>query len=178
VSASRQKRKRKRRQQGAAAEPKPTRAPGPEAMERGYARSRAKNEEARARLKPLRPGERPTAVTVGAVVAAVGAVAQLVALAVLYDPDESRKSIASVLGVVILGTVAVGMWRARYWAVLGMQTLLALTLILAGLGLVGATSVLAAIGLFAILVLSGALFWFLIKAMARIQMPERPGAKR
>jgi hypothetical protein len=61
--------------------------------------------------------------------------------------------------------------------VLGMQTLLALTLILAGLGLVGATSVLAAVGLVAILTGAGTLFWFLIKAMARIQMPERPGAR-
>jgi hypothetical protein len=26
------------------------------------------------------------------------------------------------------------------------------------------------------LVLAGTLFWFLIKAMARIQMPERPGS--
>ena len=32
--------------------------------------------------------------------------------------------------------------------------------------------------LLVILVAAGALFWFLIKAMARIQMPERPGAKR
>jgi hypothetical protein len=29
-----------------------------------------------------------------------------------------------------------------------------------------------------ILVLSGTLFWFLIKAMARLQMPERPGSQR
>jgi hypothetical protein len=29
-----------------------------------------------------------------------------------------------------------------------------------------------------ILLSSGTLFWFLIKAMARIQMPERPGSQR
>jgi hypothetical protein len=174
-SGSRQKRKRKRRQQGGARTKPP---PGEEAMERGYARSRAKDDEARARLKPLRKGERPTAVTVGAVVALVGAVAQIVALIIWYDPDESRKTVASVSGTLILLLVAVGMWRARYWAVLGMQTLLALTLILAGLGLVGATGVLPALGLLVILVGAGTLFWFLIKAMARIQMPERPGANR
>jgi hypothetical protein len=174
-SGSRQKRKRKRRRQDAA---RPKRPSGQEAMERGYSRSRAKDEEARARLKPLRPGERPKPVTVGAIVAALAALAQVVALAISYDPDEPRKIVASGFGIVILLLVAVGMWRARYWGVLGMQTLLALTLILAGLGLVGATSVLAALGLFLILVAAGALFWFLIKAMARIQMPERPGAKR
>jgi hypothetical protein len=174
-SGSRQKRKRKRRRQDAARTKRPS---GPEVMERGYARSRAKNEEARARLKPLRPGDRPTAVTVGAVVAAVAAVAQAIALAVSYDSGEPRKTVAAGFGIFILLLVAIGMWRARYWGVLGMQTLLALTLILAGLGLVGATGLLAAVGLFAILVASGTLFWFLIKAMARIQMPERPGAKR
>jgi hypothetical protein len=30
--------------------------------------------------------------------------------------------------------------------------------------------------LVAIVGAAGALFWFLVKAMARIQMPERPGA--
>jgi hypothetical protein len=174
-SGSRQKRKRKRRQQGAARAKRPS---GQEQMERGYARSRAKNDEARGRLKPLHRGERPTAVTVGAIVAAVAVVAQVVALIVAYDPDESRKTVASALGIFILILVAVGMWRARYWAVLGMQTLLALTLILAALGLVGATGLLPALGLLVILLGAGALFWFLIKAMARIQMPERPGAKR
>jgi hypothetical protein len=174
-SGSRQKRKRKRRRQDAVRTKRP---PGQEAMERGYSRSRAKDEEARARLKPLRPGERPKAVTVGAIVAAVAAVAQVVALAVSFDSHESRKAVASGFGIFILLLVAFGMWRARYWAVLGMQTLLALTLVLAGLGLVGATSILAALGLLLILAAAGALFWFLIKAMARIQMPERPGAKR
>ena len=174
-SGSRQKRKRKRRRQDAVRAKRP---PGQEAMERGYSRSRARDEEARARLKPLRPGERPTAVTVGAVVAGVAALAQVVALLVSYDPDEGRKAVAGGFGVLVLLLVAFGMWRARYWGVLGMQTLLALTLILAGLGLVGATSVLAAIGLLVILLAAGALFWFLIKAMARIQMPERPGSNR
>ncbi len=175
-SGSRQKRKRKRRRQDAARAKRPP--SGQEAMERGYSRSRAKDEEARARLKPLAPGERPTAVTVGAIVAAVAALAQVVALLVSYDSGDGRKAAAGVAGVVVLLLVAIGMWRARYWGVLGMQTLLALTLILAGLGLVGATSVLAALGLVLILAAAGALFWFLIKAMARIQMPERPGASR
>ena len=39
--------------------------------QRGYARSRAKDEAARAALKPLAPGERPTAITVGAIAAGV-----------------------------------------------------------------------------------------------------------
>ena len=70
------------------------------------------------------------------------------------------------------------MWRARYWAVLGMQTLLLLTILLAALALTGAGDVCAVVLLVVIVAAAGTLFWFLVKAMARIQMPERPGASR
>ena len=70
------------------------------------------------------------------------------------------------------------MWHARYWAVLGMQTLLALTLIASALGLVTASSAGGAVLLVAILAAAGTLFWFMVKAMARIQMPERPTRAR
>lgn len=144
-------------------------------MARGYARSRAKDEAARAALEPLKPGERPTAVTVGAVLAAAAALANAVALAFAYDPDKGQDTFATVIGTVLLVTIAVGMWRARYWAVLGMQTLLAITVILSSLALMTAADLRAAALATALIVGGGALFWFLIKAMARIQMPERPG---
>jgi hypothetical protein len=147
-----------------------------DAMVNRYARSRAKDDAARAALKPLDPGERPTAVTVGAVVAAIAAVANLVALIVGYDADEGQKTASTVLGTGILTVVAVGMWRARYWAVLGMQTLLALTIIIGSLALLTAVNVQAAVLMVVIVGSSGTLFWFLVKAMARIQMPPRPGA--
>jgi hypothetical protein len=142
-------------------------------MSRGYARAREKDEEARAALKPLAPGERPLAVTVGAVVALVGAVSNLVALAL--GPDNAGPLI---LGTIISGVVSFGMWRARYWAVLGMQTILGFTLVGASLAVVFANSVLHAAIAIVIVAAAGTLFWFLVKAMARIQMPERPGASR
>jgi hypothetical protein len=152
-------------------------------LPRGYARSRARDEAIRAGLRPLRPGERPTAVTVGAIVATVLAVANLVALAFGYNAGEDTLSpgsdvTGSILTTLVVGIVAYGMWRAKYWGVLGMQTLLALTLVMSSLGLVLAESLWAALLLFLILAGAGTLFWFLIKAMARIQMPERPGASR
>ena len=103
--------------------------------ERGYSRSQRRNEEARAALEPLAEGERPGAVTVGAVAAGVLAVANLVALIVGYDPGEGRKTASSLLGTAILLVVAVGMWNVRYWAVLGMQALLAVTMLLVVLAL-------------------------------------------
>ena len=48
--------------------------------------------------------------------------------------------------VALMGTMAYGMWRARYWAVLGFQALLVLVLVAASLGLVQATSWPQAIG--------------------------------
>ena len=70
------------------------------------------------------------------------------------------------------------MWKARYWAVLGMEALLALTVILATLALTGAGDVYAVLLIVVIVGSASTLFWFLVKAMARIQMPERPGASR
>ena len=178
--SSRKRRKQRRR----AAKPPAAATNGADAqpaaagMARGYARGRAKDEAARATLQPLAPGERPTAVTVGAILAAVAAIANLIALVAGYDADEPRKTFTTVAGLVLLVVVAVGMWRARYWAVLGMQTLLALTIILSSLALLTAVNVLAGLIAFLLVAGCGTLFWFLVKAMARIQMPKPPSADR
>jgi cation transport ATPase len=171
ADGKRASRKRRQRERAAAA------PAAPDAMQRGYARSREKNEAVRAQLKPLRPGERPLAVTVGAVVAAVLAVANVVALAFGYNADEGNLIAGSILVSGVLALVAYGMWRAKYWAVLGMQTLLAITLVFAALALLTAVNVWAAVLMVIIIALAGTLFWFLVKAMARIQMPPRPGSQ-
>jgi cation transport ATPase len=178
MSGKRTSRKRRKQRRAASAPPRP-----PAAEPSGYARSRVKDEEARAALEPLRPGERPTAVTVGAIVATLLALANLIALAFGYNAGEDTLSpgsdvTGSILTTLVVGIVAYGMWRAKYWGVLGMQTLLALTLVISSLALLFANSVWAALLLVLILAGAGALFWFLIKAMARIQMPERPSASR
>ena len=171
--------KRKRRK---ARSPRPAPATPAAARPSGYSRSRAKDEAARRALKPLVPGERPTAVTVGAVAAGLLAVANLVAVAFGWDggtdADAGQALAASLLVTAVVCVVAVGMWQAKYWAVLGMQTLLAITLVLCSLALLGATSVWAALVLVAMIAGAGTLFWFLVNDMARIQMPERPGASR
>ncbi|HEU0023373.1 MAG TPA: hypothetical protein VFQ12_01990 [Thermoleophilaceae bacterium] len=165
---------RKRRKRGARPAPVPIDVQG--TLERGYSRSRKRDEEARAALVPLAAGERPGAVTVAAIAAAVLAVANLVAMIADYDAGEGGKTVSTILGTVVLAIVAVGMWRVRYWAVLGMQALLAITMVLGALALLTAVSVGAALLALAIIAAAGTLFWFLVKAMARIQMPTRPGA--
>jgi hypothetical protein len=194
LAQSRKRRKQRQRAAQAPAEPAaapaepdgvPAAAPDPAAAPpaKRPSRSEAKNEAARAALRPLRPGERPTAVTVGAYVAGALALANVVAVVVGWDgaageDDRARALAGSILVSGLLFVVAWGMWKARYWAVLGMQTLLALTLIAASLGLVTASSAGGAILLVAIIAGAGALFWFMVKTMARIQMPERPSRAR
>ena len=51
-------------------------------------------------------------------------------------------------------------------------------MIATALGLVTVGNVGNAIVLVVILVAAGTLFWFMVKAMARIQMPERPSRAR
>jgi hypothetical protein len=177
------KRKSRGRRRPAAASPPAEPAEPREPAAGGYSRSRAKDEAARASLEPLADGERPTAVTVGAIVAALLAVANLIAVVAGWDgaageDDRARALAGSLLVAGLLFVVAWGMWHARYWAVLGMQTLLALTLIASALGLVTVSSAGGAILLVAILAAAGTLFWFMVKAMARIQMPERPTRAR
>jgi hypothetical protein len=178
LAQSRKRRKGRRR----AAE---ARRPPPAEEPRGYARGRAKDEAARAALKPLAPGERPTAVTVGAIVALLLAAANLVsvvAIAAGWDPpgggDSGQALALSLLGAGVMCLVAWGMWKARYWAVLGMQTVLGLALVFSALSLIGASTVVAMLVLVAIIAAAGTLFWFMVKAMARIQMPERPSRAR
>ena len=120
--------------------------------------------------------------TVGAIAAGLLALANLVAVILGWDggtdADAGQALAGSLLVTAVVCVVAVGMWRARYWAVLGMQTLLAITIVICSLALISATSIVAALILFVMLAGAGTLFWFLVKAMARIQMPERPGASR
>ena len=180
---------RKRRRAPEAASRPATEPPDNPALEptaepaRGYARSRERDEAARAALVPLRPGERPLAVTIGALAAAALALANLLALALGYNAAEdtlspNSKLTGSIVVTAVLALMAWGMWKARYWAVLGMQTLLALTIIFASLGLITSRTLWAAALLVIIVIAAGTLFWFLVKAMARIQMPERPGSQR
>ena len=93
------------------------------------------------------------------------------------DGIQQGEDKAPVLSVVasagLMSVMAYGLWRARYWAVLGFQTLLVLLLVAASLGLVQATTVGQAVGTTALIAGAGALFYFMIKAMARIQMPDR-----
>ena len=143
-------------------------------MRRSYARGEARNEAIRQSLEPLAPGERPGAVTVAAIVAVVLLVANVALWAAGVEVSGREPSAGSmVLQGVVLLVAAVGMWQAKYWAVLGFQALLGLSILLAALALMVASGVGEALFCLAIIGLGGWLFWKLVRALARLQMPER-----
>ena len=142
-------------------------------MSRGYARSRQRNEEARANLEPLGPGERPKAVTVAAVVAALLGIANVVLLITGGNLDDRARRNGAIAFAIVMLVAAVFMWRGKYWAVLGFQALLAISIVIAALALLFASNVEAVIRSVLIIVPAAVLFWYLIRAMARLQMPTR-----
>jgi hypothetical protein len=135
--------------------------------------SEVRNQRIRDELEPLAPGERPDSVTVAAIVAFVLAILNGVATA-LGETISKDATGSSIIFSIVLLVAAIGMWRAKYWAVLGFQALLGLQIItFTFAAMFGATSVLAAVGLAAGAILGGWLFWKLVRALARLQMPER-----
>lgn len=137
-------------------------------------RGEARDAAIRAQLEPLGPGERPGPVTVAAVVSLLLGLSNigLVIGGYKLKHDGGGPGGGIVFGVILL-VAAAGMWKARYWAVLGFQALLAFTALIGFLSLLVASNVLAAVLSIGVLAGSGVLFYKLIRAMARIQMPQR-----
>jgi len=159
---------RKRKRRGASPAPH-------QRMERGYARAEQRNREARESLEPLAEGERPLVVTVGAAVAGLVCVSILAGYLAGVKVEGDKPHLAQVLApALVMGLMAWGMWRARYWAVLGFQLLLVFLIFSAVLGLaVRAASLAQFAATLGLLAVSGTFFFFMVKAMARIQMPSR-----
>ena len=150
-----------------------------EAEERGVSRSELKNREAREKLEPLEKGERPGIVTVGAVISAAIAVSIVVAWLAgaevkVGNTDLSEKPNAFQVfpPAILFAVMAAGMWKARYWAVLGFEAIMAILMVGSFITLIAATDAFKAITSGAVLIAAGLLFWFTVKALARIQMPE------
>lgn len=155
---------------------------GTDRMRSGYAKAEEKNRAVRESLVPLAPGERPTAVTVGAILATVIAAILWIscAVAVITGAKVNGESVNVAQWVMLAAIVTLmawGMWRARYWAVLGFQMSLVLLIIAGVLGLVLATSLVQIVSTAILVAGLSVMFWFMVKAMARVQMPDRPSGR-
>ncbi|MDP1848245.1 MAG: hypothetical protein Q8K79_10685 [Solirubrobacteraceae bacterium] len=157
----------------------PASAPPPAAddkLSRGYARSRARDDEIRANLVPLAPGERPGVVTFAAVVAFVFAIANVATALTGNDISSATgdPSVATAVTTALLLVAGFGMLARQYWAVLGFETILGLQIVFFSLYLIGVQKWWHAIVPLVAIGLLGWLFWKLVSAMARLQMPKRP----
>jgi hypothetical protein len=144
-----------------------------DAMRRGYARGAERDAAIRATLTPLAPGEHPPALKAAIGVALALAVANVVAFAAGADVPGQGSTPAGLVFVALMLLAAWGMWRQRYWAVLGFAALMALICVVFSLLLLIASNVLAVVVCLGFAVSAGALFWKLIRVMARLQTPQR-----
>jgi len=165
--AGREKAKRERKRRRAHPRPNGDAGPAP-------APKPSKDDIVRERLMPLETGERPLVVTIGAVIATGLGLSTLVlfALGVEVQGSDARAPGTLVYAALMLA-MAAGMWLARYWAVLGFQTLLAFGIVIWSLLLIKAETLLGALLAVSVIAALGTMFWFLVKALARIQMPDR-----
>ena len=172
-------RSRKRRAPRAAAGPGAPAAPAPSPR---AAKTEAKNQAVREALEPLERGERPPWVTYAAIFATVLGVLNVVlyvaGVRVTGSSDEEAGPLSAIIQGGILLVAAVGMWRAKYWAVLGFEVLMGVTTAFGALSLLVASSLRGALIALGVVLVCGTFFWKLIRAMARIQMPVRPGSER
>jgi hypothetical protein len=176
------RRSRKRRPSAARPAPAKQRAPASATAtateDKPLSRSEQRNAEARAKLVPLAPGQRPPAVTVAAVIALALGIGNLIAYAAGMTIDGKRPGVVSIaIPSVIMLVAGVGMWRAKYWAVLGFQAVLGILICYLALLLIRASNLLGFVVPIAIIVPGGFLFWKLVKSLARIQMPENPSRR-
>lgn len=157
-----------------AAPPAPPPVPAHDAVRRGYARGRERDDAVRATLTPLGPGERPGPLKAAAAVALLLALANLVAAVAGAGVDGRRPALAGLVVFELLMVVAaVGLWRRQYWAVLGFEVILGITIAIAAVSLLVASNVLAVVVCVTVVALGGWLFWKLVRVMGRLQVPAR-----
>lgn len=140
---------------------------------RPRSKRRENEEQARAALVPLAPGERPTALLIAIAVCVVLGVAVLIGGLTIHDLSSHGGSLpGAIFLAAIFAVLALSMYRGRYFAVLGFEALLAFQIIVTSLALVVAETLLAAGACLLAIGLGGWLFWKLVRVMGRIQAAE------
>jgi hypothetical protein len=139
-------------------------------------RSEARNAEIRATLAPYAKGERPRVVLASAAIATALALANLICwLAGVKIEGRNPAASGIIVFTAVLLACAGGLWRMRAGAVLGFMCLMAILAILFTLFLIEASNVLGVVVALAIIVVSGYLFFKLVRVLSRLQMPRQSG---
>jgi len=125
-------------------------------------------------LEPLGEDERPAALLIAIAVCVVLALAVIVGATTIHDLRHRGGSLpGGLLLAAVLALLALGMYRRRYWAVLGFEALLAFQVIVTSLALVVASTLVAAAICLVSIGLGGWLFWKLVRVMGRIEAGGR-----
>jgi len=139
----------------------------------------SRDELARAELRPLGPDERPPALIVASVVSGLLAIGVIVGALTVHDLSKHGGTLpGAILLATVLATLAAGMARRSYWAVIGFEALLAFQILVTALALTVASTLSAATECVVAIGLGGWLFWKLVRVMGRIQAGEREEALR
>ncbi len=137
-------------------------------------RLRQRDPRGTAELEPLGEGERPPALQIAVGVSVLLALGVIAGAATIHDLNRHGGSVpGAVLLAGVLGLLAQGMYRRRYWAVLGFEALLAFQILVTSLALVVASTIGAAALCVLGIGLGGWLFWKLVRVMGRIQAHDR-----
>jgi hypothetical protein len=124
--------------------------------------------------QPLARDERPAALLVAVAVCGLLAVAVITSAVTVHDLSRHGGSLpGAVFLAAVLAALAVGMYRRRYWAVLGFEALLAFQIIVTSLALVVASTPAAAAGCALSVLLGGWLFYKLVRVLSRVAAGER-----
>lgn len=183
-------RKRKRKRNGggsgaakatpAATRPAPASAPAPappkggggDAMKRGYAKAELKNIAAREALEPIGPENRPRVVLVACAWLLLACVSLVVSIVTADGDDAAGQRVGNALMLLVVLVAIWGTYRLRPWAILGAQTLFALAFVFTVLAAVFSDKVLLSLALAASALITGAIFYKMIRVMARVQKME------
>lgn len=161
---------RDRLERGVASESTPGQVPGPEEPPAQPTRGQLRDEQARASLTPLGENERPLALRLAVALALILAIGVLASATSIKDLSRHGGSVpGAIFLALVLGSLALGMYRGRYWAVLGFEALMAFQVLVTSLALVVASTIQAAVLCLLSIGLGGWLFWKLVRVMGRIQ---------
>lgn len=137
-------------------------------------RGEARNEQIRAQLVPMAPGERPRIVIVCAVLCVLIALGNVLLWATGREVQgQELNALGALIPAALFLSVAVGLWRTRLLAVAAMQTLLAVTALFASFALLVASDLPSALFSAAIVVVCAVLFWPLVRVNARVGLRDR-----
>jgi hypothetical protein len=125
-------------------------------------------------LVPLPQDERPPIVLVCVALCVAIAAGNLVLWAAGWEVrGQDLNAAAAIVPALLFGWLAYGLWRTRLLAVAAMQVMLAVTALFASGALLVSSDIPSALLCVAIILVSGALFWPLIRVNARVGARDR-----